>query len=285
MIYFKDEPAPVPPSKLDYVQLAKVADFRASLGDEGALYWSFSSAEVFEKLVRLHLTRQIQAWRNLQTAPKELKISVPAVSCDTKPSRNVVENGSDDAGVLDLMIQFEDEFASLLEIVNRISSATEEIGEKMGERSKDTNAFLDGPDANNRKAATRLINKAANDMEQYVFRMDAEIPLFSKHLNTGMNAMVKAAEIVVDINLQGEDLEQLLENVQAMRSFRHTISTTIDSLSSFQKSVASLPRLTTTLNRAKKGVTNVLQRMIDEFENARRMAVEAETTFETMTAS
>lgn len=44
-------------------------------------------------------------------------------------------------------------------------------------------------------------------------------------------------------------------------------------------------RLTTTLNRAKKGVTNVLQRLIDEFENARRMAVEAETTFETMTAS
>jgi hypothetical protein len=119
-------------------------------------------------------------------------------------------------------------------------------------------------------------------MEQYVFRMDAELPLFSKHLNDGMSAMVKAAAIVVDINLQGEDLEQLLGNVHAIRSFRDSISTTIDSMSSFRDSVAALPRLTTILNRAKRGVTNVLQRLINEFESAHRMAKEAEATFETM---
>ena len=37
MVYFKDEP--IPPSRLDPEQLAKVNAFRNSLGDEGALYW------------------------------------------------------------------------------------------------------------------------------------------------------------------------------------------------------------------------------------------------------
>jgi hypothetical protein len=282
MIYFKDEPAPVPPSKLDYGQLAKITDFRNSLGKEGALYWSYSSPDDFEKFVRLHLTRQVQAWRNRHLAPKELQISANPHSNLTTSNDCELGDGSDDAGVLDLMIQFEDEFASLLEIANRISIATEEIGVKMVERTRETNAFRDGPDATNRKAATRVINRAANDMEQYVFRMDAELPLFSKHLNDGMSAMVKAAAIVVDINLQGEDLEQLLGNVHAIRSFRDSISTTIDSMSSFRDSVAALPRLTTILNRAKRGVTNVLQRLINEFESAHRMAKEAEATFETM---
>ncbi len=42
MVYFKDAPAPIPPSKLDYTQLAKIAEFRNSLGDEGGLFWSFN---------------------------------------------------------------------------------------------------------------------------------------------------------------------------------------------------------------------------------------------------
>ena len=66
MVYFKDEP--VPPSQLDPEQLAKVNAFRSSLGDEGLLYWKFDGIEPFEKLIRLHLTRQVQAWRNRAAA-------------------------------------------------------------------------------------------------------------------------------------------------------------------------------------------------------------------------
>jgi len=54
MVYFKDEA--IPPSRLDPAQLAKVNEFRDSLGEAGALYWTFTGVDQFEKLVRLHLT-------------------------------------------------------------------------------------------------------------------------------------------------------------------------------------------------------------------------------------
>ena len=66
MIYFKDAPAPIPPSQLDHTQLASIAEFRSSLGPEGGLFWSFQTVDDFETLVRLHLSRYIQA-RQTQT--------------------------------------------------------------------------------------------------------------------------------------------------------------------------------------------------------------------------
>ena len=60
MMYFKDEA--VPPSQLDTDQLAAVHKFRKSLGEVGSLYWEFNSLEQFEKLIRLHLARQVQSW-------------------------------------------------------------------------------------------------------------------------------------------------------------------------------------------------------------------------------
>ena len=54
-------------------------------------------------------------------------------------------------------------------------------------------------------------------------------------------------------------------------------------ISRFRDTVASLPRITTTLNRAKQSVVSVLQRMIDEFDNAQVMASEAEASFASMT--
>ncbi len=281
MIYFKDTPAPVAPSKLDYTQLAKVADFRNHLGKEGALYWPFTSVDDFERLVRLHLTRQVQAWRNKQGTAKAP--STTSLATVTSPGTVRSDSEEDDIGLLDLMEQFEDEFASLIEITTKITTATEEMGHKMTERGAETTAFQHGPDSGSRTAAKRLVNRAASDMEQFVFRMDAEIPLFSRHLNAGMQAMVKAAELVVDFSVQGEDLEQLNDNLQSIRTFRESMETTNSQISGLRDAVASLPRMTTTLNRAKRSVVSVLQKLIDEISNAQIMASEAEASFATMT--
>lgn len=61
MVYFKD--APVPPSDIDPKQIHTIADFRSSLGKEGAFYWKFDSSDDFEELVRRHLNQQVIAWK------------------------------------------------------------------------------------------------------------------------------------------------------------------------------------------------------------------------------
>lgn len=279
MIYFKDAPAPIPPSKLDHSQLAKIADFRASLGKEGGLFWSFISTEEFEKLVRLHLTRHIQAWRSRNCLKEQSSVFIEAKADTVK---FVDQEKEDELGLLDLMEQFEDEFGMLQEITERIANATVEIGEKMQARTAETEAFNSGPDHANRKAAKRLIARAAGDMDQFVHRMKAELPLFSQHLNSGMNALIQAATISLEFNIERKDLEQIKENLEAICQFRETMKSVEEHISGFQKAVASLPRMTSAINRSKREMVNVIQLLIDEFRSAQVLAREAETSFESI---
>ncbi len=279
MIYFKDAPAPLAPSKLDHAQLAKVAEFRSSLGNEGALYWPFLSLEDFERLVRLHLTRHVQVWCSKPHLNPKPATSVTVTAQSDAIATLASTDQEDEIGLLDLMEQFEDEFATLTEITERIAAATVEIGEKMQTRTEETNQFASGPDSKNRKVAKRLIAKAAADMDQFVHRMQAELPLFSRHLNSGMNALIQAAAMGIEFKIEGDDLEQVNDNLQAVREFYETLSTVEGQIAQFQKAVASLPRMTTTLNRAKRAVVNVLQQLIDEFSGAQAMAREAEASF------
>jgi len=274
MIYFKDEPAPISPSKLDYEQLAEVAKFRNTLGDEGGLYWSFQATEEFEKLIRLHLTRQVQTWRSKSLAKKDMTTDI---KIDTSAEQNM--DAEDEVGFLDLMEQFEDEFATVVEITNRINDATVEVGEKMTARTAETQEFSAGPNAKNRKAAKRLIANAASDMDQYVHRMESELPLYSQHLNAGMTALTKAAAISIEFNVDEKAIEQAKENLESTRSFRETMSSVEGHLAKFRETVASLPRMTTVLNRSKRAMIDVIQRLENEFHGAQNMAREAEVSF------
>lgn len=276
MIYFKDAPAPIAPSKIDYAQLAKISEFRNNLGEEGSLYWPFDSVDDFERLVRLHLTRQVQALRS-----KGLTISQPvhiSVLGSEKEESSATDQ-EDEPGLLDLMEKFEDEFLTLQEITERIAAATIDIGDKMQVRATETEEFSSGPDSTNRKAAKRIIGKAATDMDQYVYRMEAELPLFSKHLNSGMNALIQASQMSIEFAIEGDDLDQVKENLDAIRELCQILTTVEGQITEFQQTIASLPKMTTTLNRAKRSVVLVLQRLIDEFRGGQSMAREAGASF------
>ncbi|MCH8113726.1 MAG: hypothetical protein IH905_17540, partial [Proteobacteria bacterium] len=173
MVYFKDEP--IPPSRLDPAQLSKVNEFRASLGEEGALYWKFTNVEHFEKLIRLHLTRQIQTWkaqfRGSKKSPSQNELA-------EQPAQERQAESEDDSGILDLIDIIEDRFAELTNIAVRIAKATKELGEKMTERSTELEELLRGSQGSvSRKVAKRLISRAAADMDQYTAHIEAELPL------------------------------------------------------------------------------------------------------------
>jgi len=279
MVYFKDVPVPVPPSKLDSSQLAKVTEFRSNLGNEGGLYWSFVSVEEFEKLVRLHLTRYIQNWRSKPSIQKQPISNIePSIKIEGSLDSEATDL-EDEPGLLDLMEQFEDEFAIMTEIIRKIATATDEIGEKIRIRATETKKFASGSDSTNRREVKRLITRAAADMDQYVQRMDAEIPLFSKHLNTGMNAMVKAAAMAIEFQVKDDDLGQAKENLEAVRKFYDSLTSVEGQITGFQDTVAALPRMTTTLNKSKRSMVNVLQQLINVLRTGQAMAREADISF------
>lgn len=265
MVYFKDEP--IPPSKLDAEQLAAVTNFRNSLGSEGALYWMFKDVDEFEKLLRMHLTRRVQAWR-----PQQL---MSTLSSSLPPSLKSTDTEVDDLGLIDLIEIFEDEFAGLIDISNRIAHATEEVGKKMVERTDETNSLTElsvGPV--NRLATKKVISKAARDMDQFVQRMDAEIPLFAAHLDNGMNAFIRAATLSLEFQT---DEKNAREAKQALEILHRTLTEIETPITEFQFTVSTLPRMTSELNHSKRRVVDMLQRFIDQLHKAQNLTREAET--------
>jgi hypothetical protein len=258
-------------------QLTKVNQFREALGDEGALYWKFIGIDQFEKLIRLHLTRQVQAWKTKLALPG---ISVEAESDETISAENKSNNTGDDLGILDLMELYEDRFEELANISGRIAMATEDLGQKMNTCTAEMNELPRDSEGNaNRKDARRLITKYATDMEHYSARVEAELPLFSDALNTGINSLIRAATMSVDLYSYEDNVAQSKEVLDAIVNLRNVLMETKESMSGFRTTIDELPRMTSNLNRAKRGAANVLDRLLGEFVNGETLLSEAEKFF------
>lgn len=275
MIYFKDAPAPIPPSELDTGQLARISSFRSSLGEQGGLYWTFKTPDEFEKLVTLHLSRHVQKYSGKAGTRQPLSESTGSKAI----SKSSVHDDDEDVGFLDLVDQFEDDMIILKEVLDRITSATREIGKKMKIRTTELTMFKKSPEAADRQAAKRLIAKAAADMDQFTHQLESELPLYSKHTNSGMDALTRAAALLIEFRPTDENVQQAKASVDAIRKLRTVMSAVEKQIAGFRDAITSVPRMTTTLNRSKRAMVSVIQQMIDELHSANAMAGEAEASF------
>lgn len=264
MFYFKD--APIAPSAIDPDQIGRVQRFQASLGSEGALYWKFGALDEFERLLRLHLARQIQefiAGNNMRkTTPPPPAGSVETTMAD-----------QEELGLLDFLDQVDEYFGSLNEITERITSETTSFGRRMEQRTREVNdATAESRGQVGRREARALIEKAAGDMEQFVARMKTEIPLFRETLRKGADSASRAA--LIGAAMATEDRQQVREARNGLVTFRDALAGAHGSMDSFRVSVQGLPRMTAVLNRAKRETATVLQEVVDSLEEGRRTVSE-----------
>jgi hypothetical protein len=264
MFYFKD--APIAPSAIDPDQLGRVQKFQASLGSEGTLYWRFGALDEFERLLRLHLARQIQEVVSDRDTHRTL--SVPAASPVATSA-----DGLEELGLLDFLDQVDEYFGSLSEITGRITSETTFLGERMQERTREMKeAATESHGQIGRREARALIEKAAGDMDQFVARMKTEIPLFRETLRKGADSVARAA--LMGGAMATEDRKQVQEARSVLATFRDALASAHNSTDSFKASVQGLPRMTAVLNRAKRETAAVLQEIVDSLEEGRRTVSE-----------
>ena len=276
MIYFKDAPAPVSPSQIDPGQIEKISDFRKGLGETGGLYWSFRSADEFEKLVRMHISRYVQEWA------KTGKTGTLGHVEERRIVLNSLVEEEEESGFLDLAERLEDESSLLKEVLGRMADATNEVGGKMEVRTAEFNTFMTSPKRPDRQAAKRLFSQAAADMDQFVHRVESELPLYNKHMNAGMDALAQTAALSVEFKLRDIDVEQVKKSLEAIYNLRTIMDNVESNIIGFRDATASIPRMTTTLNRSKRAMVDVIQKMIDGLRGARAMVKEAEASFESI---
>lgn len=271
MFYFKDDP--VPPSQLDTEQMTRVNDFRNHLGSEGALYWNFVGIQEFEKLVRLHLTRQIQTFTSIRTIEPSPQIE----NSDPSIQREVYEDVADDVGMFDLEDIIEDRFTELTDIANRISLATEELGNKIRSQTSKIEALPKDEKGNvDRKSVKQNLSRTASEMDIFTSRVSAEMPLFNAAMDSGMNAFIQTIQLLSDFTIDENAIKEAKSSILAMSSLRSELTTAQHAQIEFRDSIVGVPRMTSTFNKSKRLAVAALERFIDELERGKRLLLEAE---------
>ena len=262
MFYFKD--TPIAPSKLDPEQLAKIQSFKEEIKSEGVFHWSFQTVEEFEGLLRIHLARQMQTFQDTGEGAKETLAACP--DDDARPS-------DDDDGILDLMEVFDERIQTAKEIVIRIGSETKDLGARMTQRTAEITKSIDGADGGlSYSEAKKLVNKAAYDMNRYVTRAGAEIPILREAFGDGVRALGKASILYAGVNQV--DLSKVKENRDAVISMETELAGALEAMSNFRHSIHSLPRMTTMLNKAKRNTLEILDELLQALEDGMRDATE-----------
>ena len=239
MFYFKE--APLSFDQIDVTQFSRVERFKSSIGDDGGLYWKFSTLVEFERHIRMHLSRQVQYFH------KQQDTSVPTAETQVRDGeiQYSADAGSDDElGLLDYLEIVDSNFYSLVEIVNEISSDTKTVGQRIIQRSaeiRSVSAQSKHPMARNRVGS--IINKAAIDMTTYSARLRTKIPLFNKQLTDGTDAAGHATLIAID--MAADNKQQVTATIQTMRTLHDQLESALGAMSGFQDSVLRLPRIST----------------------------------------
>lgn len=279
MFYFKD--AGIPPSKIDAPQLQKVQNFKEKLSDEyGGLYHSFETPEQFQTSVRMHLSTVVQDWLTANgtatsQAANERDAASPKTAGTDDPLANLLalETETDEEGVIELVEFANDAMTEVTNVVGRMSEATNALGDRFTGLTDEANrAAAGGPDM---KAAKRVSNKAADDLEVFVKRMSVEIVEFNKQSSRAMDTFGKIAMMAASaLNKDPDDIAVAQANIQAYTS---AIASSADSLSAFRDTIFRLPRMTTAFNRARKRAVAVMDDLLKQLRIAESQSQDVET--------
>ena len=269
--YFKD--APISPSKLDTHQLERVQKFKREASDFGLLTWDFVDIGQFEKLVRLHITRHVQAWRKSQEAEpltRRPDLSVSIVSELTQAPPPAPDEDTDDFGYLDYLEDFADRSAEMTEIAERLTKAQQELTDQTKKGTNELDALQANPESASAKQVRRAIARVADEMNRFTVRVETEIPLYRVAVDRSMNALINAATITAELYP-----EQVKSTKEAAVQLLTTLISARQSTEGFLTATTNLPRMTKELNVAKRKQAAALESLISEFENSEGLLVEA----------
>lgn len=266
MLYFKTAP-PSSMNNLKIDQYQGVVEFKSRVKKDGAFFGEFHSTDDFANQVRIHLTKLVCDWPDahrknvLPDNTEENSVSeLSGCGEDTSFTSDL------DDGLLDLEEIFEEHIADLSAVLGRMNEAIADIGETTKERSEAIRSINVSDNGRNisvherqklRARVKPILKQVSKDMNQFVARMNQDLPLFRQHLDRGVDAFTRAVPIYLEIN---EDRSELKEVITSMIDAMEEMVT---SMEGFRGSVHGLPRLTAALTRSKRQTEQVLQEVID----------------------
>jgi hypothetical protein len=254
MMYFKD--APINPSKVDALQMQAVFDFRASLGKSGGLYWTFEDTEQFERLVRIHLHKTMQDWREDGFASTSAPIS--------DLSKEVALGDSDEPGIFDLTLDFTERFEQagiqMVESNNVVTTATLKLGE-LGAKLRLHGSSKTPDDVRVLKRLFDDIAVTLTDLDKDFYQSASGV---ADNMEAGIDSMIKLTALQNHIKLEEE--QGAIDLVQTMELAQNSIEQYRDQIEVARERLDQMPALSRSIRQAKSGLSKTFSQVIKRQE-------------------
>lgn len=268
MIYFSAKP--IKPDEIDVEQLGKVRDFKSRAQNLGILHWSFNDIESFQKVLKVHLMKQvsdvIETSKSIPDSNIDREDKPLVVDATNSDSIEKTDDFEDEDGYFDLMELFSENFSDVEKILTKMGDDIEELGNQMKRKGAKIEAVTKSP---NRPAHSYriLIDGSAADIINYVNLTTIELPRFHELFASGIDAFSNSLTISETSGgkMDEKQLESLLGSIYSAKS---NIDSAGNSIVEFKESVDSIPGVTKSMNKATRLLRNTLSSVIDEFNNA-----------------
>lgn len=258
LFYFKDPRKSNHP--IDAEQLIMVQEFKKKVGDLG-IYEEFDSSDSFKTKVLAGVSKALD---RLQAKSHETDHTSTALEKENNP---VTENKiikisefDEDVGILDLNEMIYTSVEAFKGNVDRISSSTATLGDRIHTRTEEIKDLKPSGNARrDQKAVKIIIEKVASEMQKYCHILDQSTPNAKQDFAFTLRCMEHAVIISHHDGLSNQ--EENKELASQLESLIYSVKDTHNRISKFRNSISALPRMTSKLNQAKRRTVN----SIDDF--------------------
>jgi len=201
MVYFKI--APISPENIDPIQLEKVQKFKESLSEKGILYYKFTNIEELSQFIRVHLSRQVQEIKENTNSKKSDKEKQYIKQTNALPTID-----DEDEGFLDLIEKTVDSSLRASEVLEKITSSLKQLNDDTQENTKNLES-IGHDEINNLNAYKRASNRQADNMSDFVIRVQSEIPILDDALSSLLDSTGRTMMLFKDFGENENTLKQM----------------------------------------------------------------------------
>ncbi len=270
MIYFKR--SAISPDNIEPEQLGAVESFRKQLGEKGTLYSDFDRPEEFESLLRGHLTRQLHAWGKTWGQIGDSAMSNRRAEIATcKPDIS-------DVGALELLETGVEGMTKAAGSIEQVTSLLNQIASRTAEKSVQLSKLQSSDDPSKTKDLKLIINSAASDLNQFAHVLMDESEVLSRSLLSGLDAVSRV--LTYSDCYSTQDTAGLLSFGEVISNLETHLKDANGTNVGMKESIANLPRMTTSLNRAKRSAVDAIERYDDTIVRALALARDAKRNYD-----
>lgn len=264
MWYFKTA-SPLSMEDFDPDQYRGVLEFKKRVSNEGGLYKEFTTSDNFAQLLHIHLIKAVNNWQKNQEEKEQPDEAEKGEAVETN-EQDKHQIDAIEEGLLDLEDKLEEETDALVEVLESIGESMKEMSDSLAIRTEELLSIQQQSDTERlsskekRKLRTdvrRVVRGMAGDMSRFSEQVESRLSPYKEHFDRVIEISTNVVPIYLEFD---QDTTELKEAVNKTLSEMQQMLATLEK---GRDSIHTLPRITTDLIRARKGVEKVLQEYID----------------------